>query len=77
MAVDLAVAPLGVPPKPRTRSADRTRSRRWRAGTRRARRRIAAARRQGLPHPFPPPRWTRWQTMGAVVIFDETHAWRR
>lgn len=51
----LIIADLGVEPKQRTRAADRTRSKRWRAGTRRARQQIAAARKLGLPNPYAKP----------------------
>lgn len=54
----------------RTRAADRTRTKRWRAGTRRARRQIAAAKKLGLPHPFAPAHHDR---PGDVLIVDEAY----
>lgn len=71
------VAPT--PPRPakrRTRSIDRTRSARWRAGSRRTR---LLARRRG---PCPPPRdpWAGWTDLGCIsedtvtTVFDETRA---
>jgi len=57
------LAPLPAKTRPKMSSADRTRSPRWRAGTRRTRRLAREARRQGRPTPLAGT-WTGWVDLG-------------
>ncbi len=60
--------PLRKPPKQRSRAADRTRSKRYRAGTRRTRRQVQNARKAGLPHPLAANApFTGWHQMGCMI----------
>lgn len=55
-------------PKPKTHARDRTRSKRWQAGSKRIKKAARLARRQGRRTPFADP-WRGWETMGCI---DET-----
>lgn len=56
------------PPKPRTHAADRTRSKRWRAGSKRTKKLARLARKHGRRTPFADP-WRGWEPLGWI---DET-----
>lgn len=60
------------PPNRRSRASDRTRSKRWRSGTRRTRRQVEVARRRGLPHPLSGKGFVRVYGGCGLLIIDET-----
>jgi hypothetical protein len=61
------------PRKPKTHAVDRTRSPRWRAGSRRTKQLTQAAKRRGRRSPFADP-LKGWTDLGWTT--DETHSYR-